>query len=67
MKTQKDVCRIKLGPRLLASAASGSHPHLASALLNHHDPRVTEEHYNHATTFSAGEEYTLITESCHGF
>lgn len=45
-----------------AAVYGGNHPHLASALLNHRDPRVTEEHYNRATTFSAGEEYTLITQ-----
>ena len=44
-----------------AAVYGGKHPHLASALLNHRDPRVTEEHYNRATTFSAGEEYALIT------
>lgn len=44
-----------------AAVYGGSHPHLASALLNHRDPRVTEEHYNRATTFSAGEEYARIT------
>jgi integrase len=46
-----------------AAVYGGNHPHLASALLNHRDPRVTEEHYNRATTFSAGEEYALITQS----
>jgi integrase len=44
-----------------AAVYGGNHPHLASALLNHRDTRVTEEHYNRATTFSAGEEYALIT------
>lgn len=44
-----------------AAVYGGNHPHLASALLNHRDPRVTEEHYNRATTFSAGDEYALIT------
>ena len=33
--------------------ASGM-PHLASALLQHRDPRVTEEHYNRATSIEAG-------------
>ena len=31
-----------------AAAYGGKTPHLASALLNHTDPRVTEEHYNRA-------------------
>ena len=46
-----------------AAIYGGSHPHLASALLNHRDPRVTEEHYNRATSISAGEEYAIITKS----
>lgn len=45
-----------------AAVHGGNHPHLASALLNHRDPRVTEERYNRATTFSAGDEYALITQ-----
>ena len=59
---------VDVSPHLFRSAGAstaavygGNHPHLASALLNHRDPRVTEEHYNRATTFSAGEEYALIT------
>ena len=44
-----------------AAVYGGNHPHLASALLNHRDPRVTEEYYNRAPTFSAGDEYALIT------
>lgn len=46
-----------------AAVHGGSHPHLASALLNHRDPRVTEEHYNRSMGMSAGEEYALIAES----
>jgi integrase len=43
------------------AAAYGSNtPHLASALLNHTDPRVTEEHYNRATSVSASKAYADI-------
>ena len=35
-------------------------PHLASALLNHRDPRVTEEHYNRASSISASKIYAEI-------
>jgi integrase len=43
------------------AAAYGSNtPHLASALLNHTDPRVTEEHYNRASSVTASETYTDI-------
>jgi Arm DNA-binding domain len=38
----------------------GNTPHLASALLNHTDPRVTEEHYNRASTVSAAAAYARI-------
>jgi integrase len=43
-----------------AAAHGGNTPHLASALLNHTDPRVTEEHYNRATTVSAANVYARI-------
>ena len=38
-------------------------PHLASALLNHRDPRVTEEHYNRASSISASKIYAEITNT----
>jgi site-specific recombinase XerD len=36
-----------------AAMYAGSAPHLGSAILNHRDPRITEEHYNRATGMSA--------------
>jgi site-specific recombinase XerD len=43
------------------AAAYGSNtPHLASALLNHTDPRVTEQHYNRAGSVTASKTYTDI-------
>jgi integrase len=46
------------------AAAYGSNtPYLASALLNHTDPRVTEEHYNRAGSVTASETYTDIVSS----
>ena len=69
-KLTRETIGIDVSPHLFRTAGAstaavygGNHPHLASALLNHRDPRVTEEHYNRATTFSAGEEYALITQS----
>jgi integrase len=44
-----------------AAAYGGNMPHLASALLNHTDPRVTEEHYNRASSISASKIYAEIT------
>jgi integrase len=43
-----------------AAAYGGSTPHLASAILNHTDPRVTEEHYNRASSVSATKIYAEI-------
>jgi integrase len=43
-----------------AAAYGGDTPHLASALLNHTDPRVTEEHYNRASSITASKVYTEI-------
>jgi integrase len=43
-----------------AAAYGGNTPHLASAVLNHTDPRVTEEHYNRATSIGAGRIYAEI-------
>jgi integrase len=44
-----------------AAAYGGKTPHLASALLNHTDPRVTDEHYNRASSVSASKVYAEIT------
>ena len=43
-----------------AAAYGGNIPHLASAVLNHTDPRVTEEHYNRATSIGASRTYAEI-------
>jgi integrase len=43
-----------------AAAYGSDTPYLASALLNHTDPRVTEEHYNRATSVSASKAYAEI-------
>jgi integrase len=46
------------------AAAYGSNtPHLASALLNHTDPRVTEEDYTRTTSITASKTYTDIVSS----
>ena len=68
-KLSHETIGVDVSPHLFRTAGAstaavhgGNHPHLASALLNHRDTRVTEEHYNRATTFSAGDEYALITQ-----
>lgn len=43
-----------------AAVYGGSNLHLASAVLNHNDPRVTEEHYNRPTSMNAGKIYAEI-------
>jgi hypothetical protein len=40
----------------------GANPHLASALLHHTDHRVTEEHYNRASSLSAVESLRSIIQ-----
>jgi integrase len=46
-----------------AAAHGGKTPHLASALLNHTDPRVTEERYNRASSVSASRIYAGMINS----
>jgi integrase len=46
-----------------AAAYGGNIPHLASAVLGHTDPRVTEEHYNRASSVNGAAVYAqLISE-----
>jgi integrase len=61
---------VEVSPHLFRTAAAstaaaygGNTPHLASALLNHTDPRVTEEHYNRASSVSASKIYAEIVNS----
>jgi hypothetical protein len=46
-----------------AAVYGGKYPYLASALLGHRDPRVTDEHYNRATSLEAGDTYGAIAET----
>ncbi|WPP04214.1 site-specific integrase [Methylocella tundrae] len=64
---------VEVGPHLFrASAATaiytyaGDNPNLASAVLQHVDRRVTEEHYNHATSTSAARQYAEIVKRRRG-
>ena len=43
-----------------AAAYGGDTPNLATAILHHTDPRVTEEHYNRASSVTAAAEYARI-------
>jgi site-specific recombinase XerD len=58
---------VDVSPHLFRTAAAttaamfgGSTPHLATAVLGHIDPRVTEEHYNRATSVEAAKVYAGI-------
>jgi integrase len=74
-KITLEALGVDVSPHLFRTAAAstaamygGNTPHLASALLNHTDPRVTEEHYNRATSMSAARAYAAIVEEhrvCH--
>jgi integrase len=66
----RETVGVDISPHLFRTAAAstaaaygGNTPHLASALLNHTDPRVTEEHYNRATSMSANKVYADIINS----
>ena len=50
--------RLRLGP-----FGAGPMPHLASALLQHTDPQVTQEHYNRAFSLSAAKGFATLVES----
>jgi integrase len=68
-KITLETVGVDVSPHLFRTAAAstaamygGNVPHLASALLNHTDPRVTEEHYNRATSMSAAQSYAALIE-----
>jgi integrase len=69
-KTTRETIGVDVSPHLFRTAAASTAaiygsdmPHLASAILNHTDPRVTEEHYNRATSLSASATYAEIVNS----
>jgi integrase len=44
-----------------SAALHASHsPHFASALLQHSDPRVTEQHYNRASSLSVARDFAKL-------
>ena len=66
-KITRETLGVSVSPHLFRTAAAstaatygGNTPHLASALLNHSDPRVTEEHYNRASSITASKAYAEI-------
>jgi integrase len=68
-ETSRSAVGVAVSPHLFrtsiaSSAAIHGHanPHLASALLHHTDPRVTEAHYNRASCLSAAQSYREIIQ-----
>jgi integrase len=58
---------LAVSPHLFRSAGAssaaihcGEHPHLASALLHHSHPSVTNTHYNRATSLTAAESFRKV-------
>ncbi len=69
-KLTRETIGVDVSPHLFRTAGAstaavygGQFPHLASALLGHRDPHVTEEDYNRATSLEAGETYAAIAET----
>ena len=67
-KITLETLGVDVSPHLFRTAAAstaatyggGGMPHLASALLNHTDPRITEEHYNRATSMNAATTFAQL-------
>jgi hypothetical protein len=66
-QTTEMVLGLRLRPhdfrRCAATTAAyhaGGMPHLASSLLQHRNPRVTEEHYNRATSMEASVRFSRL-------
>jgi integrase len=69
-KITRETLGVDISPHLFRTCAAstatthaGDMPHLASALLNHTDPRVTEDHYIQHSSVQATITYGDITES----
>ncbi len=66
-ETTRSAIGVSVCPHLFRTAAASTAavygattPHLASAILAHTDPRVTEEHYIRATSMTVAQEYAAI-------
>jgi integrase len=66
-KLTLETIGVDVSPHLFRAAGASTaaiygrqYPHLASALLGHRDPRVTEEHYNQGSSLEAGDTYAAI-------
>lgn len=66
-KITRETLGVDVSPHLFRTAGASTAivyapdmPHLASALLNHRDRRVTDEHYIRATSVRASDAYAEI-------
>ena len=69
-ETTRLTLGVAVSPHLVRTCAAtaiythaGDNPNLASGVLQHTDPKVTEEHYNRATSISAARQYAEIVKS----
>jgi hypothetical protein len=68
-QTTQQTLGVSVNPHLFRACAAttaalyaGDHPRLASGLLQHVDPRVTEAHYNRASSLQAAIRYGEILD-----
>lgn len=68
-ETTRVTVGVAVSPHLFRTATAtsaaihgGANPHLASALLHHTDRRVTEAHYNRASSLSAAQSYQALVQ-----
>ena len=71
-KITLETIGVDVSPHLFRTAAATTSacygtdmPYLASAVLRHPDPRMTEDHYIRATTLNAAKEYSAILRRRH--
>ena len=69
-KVTEETIGVSVCPHLFRTAGSstaaiygGDMPYLGSALLDHRDPRVNEEHYKRASSMSAAQTYALLVNA----
>jgi integrase len=73
-RSVREATGIAVSPHMFRTSAASSAalhaeqtPHLGSALLHHRDRRVTEEHYNRASSLSAANDFgRLIRQQIRG-
>ena len=68
-QTTEQTIGIRISPHLFRTAgattaaeATGDMPQLASALLGHKHPRITEEHYNRSSSLAASRRYVELVQ-----